>query len=238
MMQAFANKNHSSLLLSAAYINFAIMQADVNMLREWFAGFNVRYFDGELPEPRFAVGRSRTRLGSMSWKVRRRLLFRSSCDYTIRVSNFYDVDERSFKNVLLHEMIHLYIVSKRIKDTAPHGVVFRDVMRRINADGWGISVSAKIGGTTGIVGGRRKRVRVVLAAVTVTGRHILSVVSPGYVKAVDSVLRHSEDVCSFSWHLSDDDYFLGFPAVRTPKGRRVTQAVYESKIAEMQPFEP
>ena len=97
------------LLLCGRCVNFASMQVNVELLKEWFADFNVRYFGGSLPVPAFAVGRSRTQLGCMSCKVRRRMFSKSYTDYTIRLSNYYDADERHFKNVLLHEMIHLCI---------------------------------------------------------------------------------------------------------------------------------
>ena len=44
------------------------MQIDIQWLRDNFRAFNARYFDGVLPEPRFYIGRSKTRLGSLSYK--------------------------------------------------------------------------------------------------------------------------------------------------------------------------
>ena len=101
------------------------MRVDASLLESWFALFNVRYFEGALPEPAFAVGRSRTRLGSLTWRYKYKLFSRRPCSYVIRVSNYYDLDELQFKSVLLHEMIHLHIVSRRLKDSSPHGKVCR-----------------------------------------------------------------------------------------------------------------
>ena len=69
------------------------MQVDTDTLAAWFALFNQKYFDGRLPMPILAVGKSRTRLGSLTWRYRRRLLSKLPCAYTIRISNYYDVNE-------------------------------------------------------------------------------------------------------------------------------------------------
>lgn len=213
------------------------MFVDASLLRGWFSLFNIEYFDGGLPEPAFAVGRSRTRLGSLTWRYRRRLFVKSPCDYVIRVSNYYDMDELQFKSVLLHEMIHLYIVSKGLKDTSPHGVLFREKMQSVNADGWRVSVSARMDGVgrAGVAG--KKRRRIVLAVSMADGRRMLTVVSPGYVKAIDGVVRRSPDVESSSWYVSYDEYFADFPVVRTPKGRIVTAETYGRLVSSMRAME-
>lgn len=187
--------------------------------------------------PVFAVGRSRTRLGSLSWRVRRRLFAKTPCGYILRVSNYYDIDEHLFKSVLLHEMIHLYVVSQGIKDTSPHGVEFRRKMDEVNADGWNVSVSVKTGGWPAADTSRRRRRRTVLAVEMKDGRRLLSVVVGRYVKAVDHAVRRSPDVASLSWHVSCDDYFAGFPAVRTPRGRVVSRDVYDKMLSAMEPLD-
>ena len=158
-------------------------------------------------------------------------------EYVIRISNYYDADEVTFKSVLLHEMIHLYVVSARLKDTSPHGVIFRREMRRINADGWHIGVSAKVGGlkTAGDMKAD-KRQRIVLAVVMNNGKCLLSVVGRNYVRLVDSAVRRSPDVKSHGWYVSSDDYFAAFPTVRTPKGRVVTHETFERITSSMLPL--
>lgn len=212
------------------------MQVTPQQLREWFAVFNRRYFESMLSEPKFAVGKSRTRLGALSWKTHRKLLFGVKCDYTIRLSNYYDVEERDFKNVLLHEMIHLYIESQHVKDTSSHGVVFRRMMRTINEDGWNITVSGKVDGEKRAESVRKKRSRVVLAVTTTSGKCLLSVVNPHYVHKINTAMRTARDIKSYSWHVSADDYFSSFTVVRSPKGRIVSSEVFAEKVSSMQPL--
>lgn len=225
------------LLLCRRCANFASMQVSVELLKEWFADFNVRYFGGSLPVPAFAVGRSRTQLGCMSCKVRRRMFSKSYTDYTIRLSNYYDADERHFKSVLLHEMIHLCITSRRIKDTSPHGEVFRRMMRAINADGWSISVSTKMDAVQRSAGKARKRMRVVLAVAMTDGRCLLSVVSPRYVPAIDKTMSRARGIVRYDWYVSDDDFFSSFPSVRTPRGRIVGKDMFAELTGRMKPLD-
>lgn len=74
------------------------MQVDKLWMEHWFAIFNKEYFDGELPLPRLALSRSRTRLGSMACKRVKRL-FKSEkfTDFAIRLSNFMTFQNVSFK---------------------------------------------------------------------------------------------------------------------------------------------
>ena len=121
--------------------NFKLTQAH---LSAWFDEFNRDYFGGKLPEPRLMLSRSRTQLGSMRCKSRVRLGRVETFDYAIHVSVLFEQDEKGFKNVLLHEMIHYYIAYNNIQDTAPHGDVFRAMMNRLNSEyGWEMKVSER-----------------------------------------------------------------------------------------------
>lgn len=213
------------------------MQVNVNQLKEWFSVFNERYFGNELPEPSFAVGNSRTRLGSMSWRTKRRIFYKSAYDYTIRISNYFDMTEKLYKSVLLHEMIHLRIVSKRIKDTSAHGVEFRRMMKSINSDGWDISVSTRIGSDMKTNRVAKTKQRIILAAVTTDGKHILSVVNPRYVASLNKIMTASRTIKTFSWHVSDDAFFASFPVVRTPKGRVVAPDFHADMVTRMKVLE-
>ena len=213
------------------------MQVTTDILQAWFTLFNQKYFGGRLPVPALSVGKSRTRLGSLTWKLRRKVFSKQPGEYTIRISNYYDADEITFKSVILHEMIHLYVVAGRLKDTSPHGVIFRREMRRINADGWQVSVSAKVVGMKAADSVKvKRRPRIVLAVVMNDGKRLLSVVGRNYVRMVDSAVRRSPDVKSHAWHVSADEYFAAFPTVRTPKGRVVTPETFDRLVASMQPL--
>lgn len=210
------------------------MKVSTELLRTWFDEFNREYFSSSLPEPRFVTGNARTQLGAMAYKWKSCMGRKRYYDYTIRISNYYDFDEKQFKNVLLHEMIHYYIVVKGINDTSSHGVVFRRIMNRMNACGWNISVRTDTKDCT--VAGRKgtgNETLLVMAVVTYTGKHLLSVVNPAYARRIDKIMKLSREVKSYAFYTSCDSFFSSFPKVRSPRGRLVSPSLFKEKVDAM-----
>ena len=206
-------------------------------LREQFGTFNNAYFGGKLPEPEFVVSNARTILGQFCCRSRRSaILRRQKLDhFTIKVTKYYDLPEREYQNVLLHEMIHYYIAFKGIRDTSPHGRAFKSLMHTLNSrHGWDITVSsrrapAKEGGRPTL------RKRLVLAVTMNDGGHFLSVVNPAYRATLDSQARQESIIASHRWIESDDQFFHNFPTVRSLRGCKVDKATFDEKVAAGRP---
>jgi hypothetical protein len=214
------------------------MQIDILWLRHQFAQFNRQYFDGSLPTPRFHVGHSRTHLGTMSCKRKSRWGHTQYYDFTIRLSNYYDQSEHRFQSVLLHEMIHLAIAHSGVKDTSPHGVVFRGMMERLNRDGWDIHVTTNIKGLKRAYTGSKTVVQqyLVLALEMKNGQRFLSSVNPKYAPGLNQKLPSIREVARFSWYTTNDRWFEDMPKVRSLRGRRVALGVYNEKTQAMKPI--
>lgn len=204
------------------------MELTAAYLREKFRAFNAAYFGGELPEPRLVVSNARTQLGLFSCVRRRKWLLgkASATGFTIKVSEYYDLPEEEYLNVLLHEMIHYYIAYKGIGDTAPHGVHFRRLMAALNAKGWHITVSARTKQWPVAERNRRKQFLVV-AVETTDALCFLSVVNPAYRAYIDRMAQQSPIVKAHHWIVSDDAQFASFPQARSLRSRRVSREVYE-----------
>lgn len=201
-------------------------------MRAWFDTFNRKYFNGELPLPRLALGNSRTRLGSMSCRRRRTLTGWRLSDFAIRLSTYYDCTEREMQTVLLHEMIHYYIAWKGIRDDAPHGSVFRSIMNRLNTrHGWDISVSASMRGRKTAAPHNDRRPRLVLALENSRGECFLTVVNPRYAAQLKSRLKNAADATQRAWFVSTDPFFSYFTTVRSLRARKVKREVFDEKIA-------
>ena len=204
------------------------MKPTLQYISRQFAEFNDAYFNGELPQPAFALGKARTVLGQFSCRRSRTWLLRrprlSGC--TIKMSTYYDLAERECQNVLLHEMIHYYIAYKGIRDTSPHGRVFRSMMERLNAaHGWDIRVRtdtsrwAKAEATG-------PKARLVLALAMADGRCYLSVVNRKYCAAIEREVLRNKAIASHRWMLTADESFSDYPTVRTLRARRVSRETY------------
>lgn len=98
-----------------------------------FCEFNAQYFGGQLPRVPVRLTSARTYLGQFGFK-RKWTLFggTKNYDFVLRISIRTDLPEQEVEDTLLHEMIHLYIVSKQLKDTSVHGQLFCQLMGDIN----------------------------------------------------------------------------------------------------------
>lgn len=213
------------------------MQIDILWLRTWFARFNAQYFQGELPTPRFHIGHSRTQLGTMSYKRRSHWGRTQLYDFAIGLSNYYDQSEHRFQSVLLHEMIHLAIAHSGVKDTSPHGLVFRGMMERLNRDGWDIHVMTSTKGVAKAHTGSSTVIQqyLVLALEMADGKRFLSSVNPRFARELAQKLPTLREVSRFAWYTTSDRWFEDMPRVRSFRGRRVTEAVFREKTAAMKP---
>ena len=209
----------------------------VAWMEEWFDRFNHDYFDGKLPRPRFRLSRARTRMGTMSCKRRRRLMRTELYDFAIALSTYYRQTERQLQNTLLHEMIHYAIAYTGLRDTAPHGIVFRGMMDNLNRKyGWDITV--RVHAKEAMMPTRKPTNRqfVVLALTLDTGEHMLSSVNPRYVQSIEHQIRRIHAVKEHAWYTSTDEYFAAFSMVRSLRGRKVTPTLFAEKIAAMKPL--
>lgn len=220
------------------------MQIDIIWLRDNFRQFNKRYFDDKLPEPRFFIGRSKSQLGSLSFKrglILGRRIFNmgnAANAFTLSISNFYDQSEYQFRNVLLHEMIHLSIAVSGVKDTSPHGVVFRGMMSRLNREGWDIHVMTRMEGVKKAYTGSKTIIRqfLVLAIETANGKHYLSSVNPRFAREINAKSQAAKEVTAVKWYTTDNRWFENMPRVRSLRGRAVDIATYERLTTLMTPI--
>lgn len=200
------------------------MTPDTDTLTSWFRYFNMAYFGGRLPEPLIVTTDSRTILGQFLCRMKRRLRLtgfkRVPVDLMIKISTYYDIAERDYKNTLLHEMIHLSIACGGHCDTLPHGPLFRAEMARLNTTyGWDIKVRTSTRKWPVAKSAKKKRVYLVLVMAMNDGKKFISVVNPAYAKPIDRLAGSLEYVDSRAWYTSEDDYFAHFPKVRTLRGR-------------------
>ena len=213
-------------------------------MEEWFKRFDQEYFGGKLPLPELGLTRAKTRLGQLAFKRSTRWGRTKLYDFKLSMSTYYDMTDKQAKSVLLHEMIHYIIGYTGLKDTAPHGVVFRGMMDNLNRKhGWDIRVMTSTKGwkVSEKVEARKKaagpQIYLILAVELKDGKHFLSRVSPRFARSLERQLLTAKEVISYSWYTTQESYFEDFPQVRSLRGRRITKGDFEKLRNVLTPFD-
>lgn len=213
-------------------------------MEEWFKRFDQEYFGGKLPLPELGLTRAKTRLGQLAFKRSSRWGRTKLYDFKLSMSTYYDMTDKQAKCVLLHEMIHYIIGYTGLKDTAPHGVVFRGMMDSLNRKyGWDIRVMTSTKGwkVSENVVARKKaagpQTYLILAVELKDGKHFLSRVSPRFARSLERQLLTAKEVSSYDWYTTQESYFEDFPQVRSLRGRRITKVDFEKLRNVLTPFD-
>ena len=213
-------------------------------MEEWFRRFDHDYFGGKLPVPELGLTRAKTRLGQLAYKRAIRWGRTKLYDFKLSMSTYYDMTDRQAKSVLLHEMIHYIIGFTGLKDTAPHGIVFRGMMDNLNRKyGWDIRVMTSTKGwkVSERVEERQKtkglQTYLMLAIEMQDGKHYLSRVNPSFARRIESKLSLVRELCSHRWYTTQEPYFEDYPQVRSLRGRRISKSDFEKLRNVLTPFE-
>ena len=213
-------------------------------MEEWFKRFDQEYFGGKLPLPELSLTRAKTRLGQLAFKRASRWGRTKLYDFKLSMSTYYDMTEQQAKSVLLHEMIHYIIGYTGLKDTAPHGVVFRGMMDNLNRKyGWDIRVMTSTKGwkVSERVAEKKKakgpQTYLMLAIELKDGKFYLSRVNPGFARRIEKQLPMVRELRSHRWYTTQESYFEDYPQVRSLRGRRITKNDFEKLQNVLTPFE-
>ena len=220
------------------------MIVTIDWMEEWFKRFDQEYFGGKLPLPELALTRAKTRLGQLAFKRASRWGRTRLYDFKLSMSTYYDMTEQQAKSVLLHEMIHYIIGYTGLKDTSPHGVVFRGMMDNLNRKyGWDIRVMTSTKGwkVSEQVAEKKKakgpQTYLMLAIELKDGKFYLSRVNPGFARRIENQLPMVRELRSHRWYTTQESYFEDYPQVRSLRGRRITKGDFEKLQNVLSPFE-
>ena len=220
------------------------MIVTIDWMEEWFKRFDQEYFGGKLPLPELSLTRAKTRLGQLAFKRASRWGRTKLYDFKLSMSTYYDMTEQQAKSVLLHEMIQYIIGYTRLKDTAPHGVVFRGMMDNLNRKyGWDIRVMTSTKGwkVSERVAEKKKakgpQTYLMLAIELKDGKFYLSRVNPGFARRIEKQLPMVRELRSHRWYTTQESYFEDYPQVRSLRGRRITKGDFEKLQNVLTPFE-
>lgn len=181
-----------------------------------FEEFNRQMFEGKLTMPKIELSKAKTFLGMCVAKKRRTLFGRTFLyDFKLRISTCYDLPEQDVEDTIIHEMIHYYIGINKLKDTSPHGKIFRQIMNRINEQyGRHLTISRKATTEQREQAVTNRRKWHVVATITFkddrTGIKVLPRITERILYYYNNVITNS-NVVNIKLYMSNDVFFNRYP---------------------------
>ena len=130
-----------------------------------------------------------------------------------------DFQAQFIDNVLVHEMIHQYIIQNDLKDTSPHGRLFKVFMYRINGSFAGrLNIRIRDVNPSLPQNGEGDKIHSLLLIHFHNPTSICAVVNPAKISYFDSLLKRNKknwDIRSYQWAESNDVYFNHFSRCTT-----------------------
>lgn len=210
------------------------MDISLDYIRRKFQEFNQFCFEGKLQPLPFKISRARTFLGQVrckreaqpdnSWRY---------FDFEFVVSEHTHVMEKEseIEDVILHEMIHYYILSNQIQDNGPHGDVFKQMMRQLNMKfNRNISVRHKAS-TEEHDRDTEKRQHLICVTRFRTNKMGITISTRSRLFQLWDELKLIPNIAEQSWYSSTDPFFNRFPRATTAKFYAITRAELEEHFA-------
>lgn len=194
------------------------MEITIAYLEEKYKQLNGRMFDNELPPVQMETGSAKTYLAKCCYKERinRKTRKGEYFDFRIRVNiRFVWETEAQLEDVLIHEMIHLYILYNRLPDNGPHGQIFVRMMNDINERyGRHICVRHKASSEESAQMRNTRRAWHVIAVVTFTDGKVGIKVLPRIVERITNYyhcVMSASEVSDIRLYMSDDIFWNRYP---------------------------
>lgn len=217
------------------------MQITIPYIQRKYRHFNDLIFNGRLPEIPIRLSDSGRFMGQCTFETRRHPDGRiERTGFTLRVNTRISMPEHDFEDVIIHEMIHLFIGLSGLEDTAPHGEIFRSVMRSINSThNRNITVSYRA-----TIEQKREAVSArptwhVIAILRFhdgrTGIKVLPRVAPRIITYRDTLAAHPE-IRSIELYLHNDPFFNRYPVSAALRFHSIDQETLSAHLDRARPL--
>lgn len=105
-----------------------------------FQSFNHEYFNDELPIPKIVIRHTYRTLGYFHCSLN---CWGHILDPIIEMSDNYDYTESQFRDILVHEMIHYYLLLSGRDKRCHHGREFKKMSKEFNSK-YGMNITSTI----------------------------------------------------------------------------------------------
>ena len=108
------------------------MKINKALIKEKFNEYNKLYFNSELPKCEIKIKSAYRYYGLFECKDHEK--YKKATFKTITISDLYDYTDENLKNILVHEMIHYFLIEKKklFHDSIKHGPEFQKMAKEFN----------------------------------------------------------------------------------------------------------
>lgn len=207
------------------------MRATRKFIAEKFKIFNTEIFGGELPEIPLVLTNAGRAMGMVRYQTRSRFGGKKEIfNLRLQISTRYDMPQPELEDILIHEMIHLYIISKGLRDTSSHGTLFRKLMSDINArHGRNVTISHKSDKETLATDETLHR-HYICETHWKKGERFITCVARTQIFDINEVYTRHPECTSVKWWYSTDPFFNRYPRSRSPKLYKISDEDYDRHI--------
>lgn len=183
-----------------------------------FNVFNSQIFNNQLKPLPIHIGNTKSSLGSIRFKRHKKLFGKEEFyDFTLHISIRFDLPQSEIEDVVIHEMIHYYILSRQIRDTSPHGKIFKQMMNAINAKyNRHITISKRTTKRNPPID-KQIKIHYICVATLNDGRIGLLVSARTRIFEMWRNISHLFPISKITWYISKDSYFNQFPKSIKPR---------------------
>lgn len=183
-----------------------------------FEEYNALCFEGKLRPLPVRLCSARTFLGQVTCRRERGTDGAwHYTDFTLRISTKIDLPEQVVEDVILHEMIHYWILSNGLHDTGPHGELFVRKMREINLRyDRNISVSHRQTEAEQAAD-REVRRHLICFCRLRTGQRGVMVAARSRLFELWDAIPAFPGIAEWRWFVSTDPFFNRFPRATKPR---------------------
>lgn len=214
------------------------MRATKQYVEEKFAQYNNLCFGGKLPTVRVSISRAKCFVGQLKYKIRHPFLrSKEYFDFRLLINSRYDYPQDVIDDTIIHEMIHLYILYNNIKDTAPHGEVFRKIMKAIN-EKYNRNIAITHKNTDAETNSDcKKRYNIICLSFMRDGSWCVTVCTTSKIFEIYRAFKESSLIREMRWYHTTDVFFNKYPASRTPKLYRISEEDMNNHITNARQLE-
>jgi len=193
------------------------MRATIDYIKRKFDEYNELCFEGKLKPLPFKLSNAKSFLGAVFFQREKKPDDTwHYYGFVFKISTVMDLPEDVVEDTILHEMIHYYIMSNQMQDTAPHGKLFIAKMQEINRKyNRNLSISHH---TTKEEHDTDKRVQqhIICVSRLRTGRRGVTIATKSRLYELWDAMSNFPNVEECKWVISEDPYFNRFPKATKP----------------------